>query len=49
MISLLGEGGFSKVYLVSTKDKKYFALKVISKADIINNKLEKSTVKVASL
>lgn len=48
-ITFLGEGGFSKVYLVATRDNKRFALKCIDKNVILNNNMEESIVNVASL
>ena len=48
-VTFLGEGGFSKVYLVATRDNKLFALKCIDKNVIVNNDMEESIVNVASL
>jgi cGMP-dependent protein kinase len=49
-ISFIGEGGFSKVYLVANpKDSKFYALKVIDKAGIVKHKMEEAIVNVVGI
>lgn len=44
-VNKLGEGQFGTVYLVTDpKKERLFALKCISKASVINNKLEKYVI-----